>query len=92
MKVLIKWCKNVKWTLSLDFGLISQIRFKLDFGTACFFGHSNSTDLLKHFTDGLSGLDPAKNRQISMDGPNVNLKFLEGMEKEREEAKLSKLT
>ena len=82
----------MKWALSLDFGLISQIKFKLDFGTACFFGESTSTVLLKHFTDGLSGLDPSKNLEISMDGPNINLKFLEGVKKEREEAKHSKLT
>lgn len=53
--------------------------------------HSTSTNLLKHFTDGLSGLDPSKNLQISRDDPNVNLKFLEGVKKEREEAKLGNL-
>ena len=49
------------------------------------------TDLLKHFTDVISGLDPSKNLQILMDGPNFNLKSLEGLKKEKEEAKLSKL-
>ena len=77
--------------LSLDFCITYQIRFKLDFGTACFFGHSTFTDLLKHFTDVISGLDPSKNLQILMDGPNFNLKSLEGLKKEKEEAKPSKL-
>ena len=56
-----------------------------------FFGHSTSTDLLKHFADVLSGFDLPKNLQISVDDPNVNLKFLKGVKKEIEEAKLSKL-
>ena len=77
--------------LSLDFCITYQIRFKLDFGAECFFGHSTSTDLLKHFTDVISGLDPSKNLQILMDGPNFNLKSLEGLKKEKEEAKFSKL-
>ena len=77
--------------LSLDFCITYQIRFKLEFGTACFFGHSTFTDILKHFTDVISGLDPSKNLQILMDGPNFNLKSLEGLKKEKEEAKFSKL-
>ena len=36
-------------------------------------------------------MDPFKNIQISMDGPNVNLKFLETVKKERKETNLSKL-
>ena len=35
-------------------------------------GQSTSTDflLLKHFTNGLSGLDPTQNSSNSTDGPN----------------------
>ena len=56
-----------------------------------FLGHSAAADLIKNFNDGLTGIDPSKNLQISMDGPNVNIKFLEMIKKERGEAKLSKL-
>ena len=56
-----------------------------------FLGHSTAADLIKNFNDGLTGIDSSKNMQISMDGPNVNIKFLEMIKKEREEAKLSKL-
>ena len=56
-----------------------------------FLGHSTAADLIKNFNDGLTRIDPSKNKQISMDGPNVNIKFLEMIKKEREEAKLSKL-
>ena len=54
-----------------------------------FSGHSTAADLIKNLNDGLTGIDPSKNLQISMDGPNV--KSLEMIKKEREEAKLSKL-
>ena len=55
-----------------------------------FFVHSTATDLVKNFNEELTGVDPSENLQISMDGPNVNLKFLENIRKEREQAKLSK--
>ena len=56
-----------------------------------FLGHCTAADLIKNFNDGLTGTDPSKNLQISMDRPNVNIKFLEIIKKEREEAKLSNL-
>ena len=80
----------MKWTVSLDFGIVYQIHYKFDFGTACSLYNSTATDLVKNFNEELTGVDPSKNLQISMDGPNVNLKFLENIRKEREEAKLSK--
>ena len=55
-----------------------QVRF---WNSMCF-GHITSTDLLNHFSDSLPGLDPSQNLQISMDGPNVNLKFLEEKKKQ----------
>ena len=46
----------------------------------CYFGssvlgHTTHEDLLTHFSDIVKGLEPPKLYQISMDGPNVNLKF-----------------
>ena len=56
-----------------------------------FLGHSTAADLIKNFNDGLTGIDPSRNLQISMDRPNVNIKFLEMIKKDSEEAKLNKL-
>ena len=41
-----------------------------------FLGHSTAIDLLHAFKKGTSKLNPNKLLQVSMDGPNVNLKFL----------------
>ena len=56
-----------------------------------FLGHISAVDLLDSYNTGLSGFDFSKQAQISMDGPNVNWKFLSLVEKERDEAELSKL-
>ena len=40
-----------------------------------FFGHGTASDLLDHFKVGTSKFQLKKITQISMDGPNVNLKF-----------------
>ena len=55
-----------------------------------FLGHTSAVDLLDSYNTGLSGFDFSKQVQISMDGPNVNWKFLSLVEKERDEAELSK--
>lgn len=44
------------------------------FGSA-FLGHATAEDLLKGFTETLREIDLKKLLQVSMDGPNVNLKF-----------------
>ena len=44
-----------------------------------FLGHSTSSDLLNGFLRALQGLNLKKLLQISMDGPNVNKKFLQDM-------------
>ena len=56
-----------------------------------FLAHISAVDLLDSYNTGLSGFDFSKQAQISMDGPNVNWKFLSLVEKERDEAELSKL-
>ena len=40
-------------------------------------GHTIHLDLLKSSNEGLDGLDLRKFVQVSMDGPNTNLKFLQ---------------
>lgn len=44
--------------------------------TSVFLGRTRSEDLLSAFEEGTKDLDKAKLLQVSMDGPNVNLKFL----------------
>lgn len=48
-----------------------------------FLGHSTATDLLQAFKKGTAQLDPSKLLQVSMDGPNVNLKFMQELLKDR---------
>jgi hypothetical protein len=48
---------------------------KVRYYDSTFFGHGTHTDLLKHFKTVTDDLQSNKVYQISMDGPNVNLKF-----------------
>ena len=79
MDILIRFWDNLSNTVQVPF-----------WKSILFFGHS--TDLAINFNEGLTGDDPSKNLQISMDWPNVNLKSLENIRKDREVAKLSKLS
>ena len=54
-------------------------------------GHARSNDLVKAFNDGFNELDLTKLVEISMDGPNSNLKFLSEMKKLRLEDELASL-
>jgi len=47
--------------------------------TSVFLGHATASDLEKKFKEGLGSLPLTKLMQISMDGPSVNLKFLDNM-------------
>ena len=51
--------------------------------TSAFLGHATAEDLLMTFLQNLkdTGLDAKKMLQVSMDGPNVNLKFLKDLKK-----------
>ena len=88
---LIKVVQECEMDIVIRFWDNLSNKVQVRFWNSMFFGHSTSTDLLKHFADVLSGFDLPKNLQISVDDPNVNLKFLKGVKKEIEEAKLSKL-
>ena len=50
-----------------------------------FLGHATAVDLLNAFKHITSSLDLRKILQISMDGPNVNLKFLRDLKAELKE-------
>ena len=45
--------------------------------TSQFMGHATADDVVDHFRSALEGLHLNQILQISMDGPNVNWKFLE---------------
>ena len=48
-----------------------------------FLGHATAVDLLPHFKQWISRLDPKRLLQVSMDGPNVNWTFYTDLTKER---------
>ena len=56
-----------------------------------FLGHATAVDLLTHFKQGISQLDPKRLLQVSMDGPNVNWKFYTDLTKERNSEELPQL-
>ena len=56
-----------------------------------FLGHATHKDLHKKFDDISNELDSNKLFQISMDGPNLNLKFYEAIAAERNENKQHQL-
>lgn len=56
-----------------------------------FMGRSTADDILKTFDQGVSDLHKPKLLQVSSDGPNVNLKFLKSLAKQREEEELDPL-
>ena len=50
-----------------------------------FFEHATAKDVSKHFKEITKSLVPTKSFQVSMDGPNINLKFYEALKQERNE-------
>lgn len=56
-----------------------------------FLGHTQCDDLVAAFHNGLNELEETNMIQISMDGPNTNLKLLSEVQNERQKNKLSSL-
>ena len=63
--------------LYVRFWDVNANRVKNRYFGSSFLGHTTSKDLLTHFNDVVKDLEPSKLYQISMDGPNVNLKFFD---------------
>jgi len=61
---------------------------KVRYLQSSYLGHSTSHDLLEHFSKSTESLDPSKMIQVSMDGPNVNLKFLKELSSTRSESEI----
>lgn len=68
--------KNEQMDLNIRFWDAEHQRIVNRYIGSQFLGHATANDLLDHFREGTSKLDGSKIIQISMDGPNVNLKFL----------------
>ena len=64
---------------------------KVCYLTSNFIGHSTHTDLYQEFSSALKEFDGNKLLQISIDGPNVNLKFLDAIAKNRDANEQHKL-
>ena len=54
-------------------------------------GHATATDMLTHLKNGMALFNPSSLVQLSMDGPNVNLKFYHNLFQERKGEKLPDL-
>ena len=57
--------------------------------TSLFLGHTRCDDLVAAFHNGLNELEETNMIQISMNGPNTNLKLLSEVQNERQKNKLS---
>ncbi|KAH8038463.1 hypothetical protein HPB51_001636 [Rhipicephalus microplus] len=55
---------------------------KTSYLTSCFLGHTRAEDLAAAFKKATENIEPAKILQLSMDGPNVNLKLLKSLKQE----------
>ena len=63
-------------------------RAQTRFWTSSFMGHASHKDILENFESCVEGLDVIRMAQVSMDGPNVNVKFLKVLQKQWEENNL----
>ena len=60
-------------------------RCKINIGTLEFLGHTTHQDLHDALQEGLKSFDMGEMVQLSMDGPNVNLKLLQNVKDSRDE-------
>lgn len=58
---------------------------KTQYLTSCFLGHTCAEDLASAFRQATEEIKQAKILQVSMDGPNVNIKFLRSLKEELKE-------
>ena len=82
---LNKVTQNCEMDLLLRYFDSSDDRVKVRYFDSQFLGHATHGDLLHHFNEATKDLNPNYMYQISMDGPNVNLKFYDCVVKQREE-------
>ena len=61
----------------------------VQYWTSLFLSHTRCDDIVAAFHNGLNELEETNKIQISMDGPNTNLKLLSEVQNERQKNKLS---
>ena len=88
---LNKTSQKSEMDLHVRYWDVNEKKVVVRYWNSKFLGHARSDDLVKAFNDGLNELDMTKMVQISMDGPNVNLKFLCEMNKLRQNDELPSL-
>ena len=71
---------------------MKPIWLKFGFWNSSYLGPGTHKDVLEKFENSLTGLNPSKMIQVSMDGPIVNLKFLESLCNLRKSEGLPSLT
>ena len=71
---------------------MKRIWLKFGFWNSSYLGPGIHKDVLEKFESSLTGLNPSKMIQVSMDGPSINLKFLEYLCNLRESKGLTGLT
>lgn len=79
-----KFTKNEQMDLALRFWSKDEKLVTTRYLGSEFLGHATASDLLHHFNKGTAQLDCKKILQISMDGPNVNVKFYNDLLVQRE--------
>ena len=78
-------------TQSCEIDLLHRYFYEIDYKVkgryydSKFFGLSTSKDIQKKFNNAVSDLGPNKLFQIGKDGSNINLKFLQLIQQDREE-------
>ena len=80
---------EMDWVLRYWDNLENKVQVR--YWNSMFMGHGTASDLFAKFNERLKGIDLTKLIQVSMDGPSVNWKFYEKVEKSWEEAELGKL-
>ena len=73
MDLLLRYCDEVNYKVEVRY-------FDSEF---C--GHGTSKDIQKQFNNAISDLNTNELFQVGMDDPNVNLKFLQLNQQDREE-------
>lgn len=82
---LNKYSQKQQLDISIRFWNENSNEVSCRYLSSVFLTESKANDLLNGIKDGLSGLDWRKIVQVSMDGPNVNIKLVRTLKKEIEE-------
>ena len=77
--------QNCEMDLFLRYWDNIESKLQVRYWNCIFMGHGSASDLFTKFNEGLNGIELTRLIQVLMDGPSVNLKFHEKVEKCQEE-------